>query len=96
MFTGALRRAIVVKAHPEHAATTLKIISNRAPLPWSQKKPILTSFISSSHKRTFKTHLEFQDKTSATLGYLSPVALSTLIYSLNLIQMSLYLAFDFL
>lgn len=95
MFTGALRRAIVVKAHPVHAAATLKIISNRAPLPWGQEEPILTRFISSSHKRTFKTHLEFQDKTSATLGYLSPVASSTLIYSCTLMQMSFYLAFDF-
>ncbi|CAB1428364.1 unnamed protein product [Pleuronectes platessa] len=31
MFTGPLRRAIVVKAHPVHAAATLKIISTKAP-----------------------------------------------------------------
>lgn len=53
MFTGFLRRAIVVKMHPEHGAATLKIISNRAPLPWRQMKHILTSFISSGHKRAF-------------------------------------------
>lgn len=51
MFTGFLRRAIVVKTHPKHEMATLKIISNRAPLPWRQMKPILTSFI---RKRTFK------------------------------------------
>lgn len=67
MFTGSLRWAIVVKAHPVHGKATLKIISNRAPLPWGQKKPILTRFIRASHKRTFKTHLEFQDKTSPRL-----------------------------
>lgn len=51
MFTGFLRRSIVVKTHPKHVTATLKIISNRAPLPRRQMKPILTSFI---RKRTFK------------------------------------------
>lgn len=78
MFTGSLRWAIVVKAHPVHAKATPKIISSRAPLPWGQMKPILTRFIRPTHKSTFKTHLEFQDKTSALLVYLSPVAISLL------------------
>lgn len=78
MFTGSLRWAIVVKEHAMHAKATLKILSSSAPLPWGQKKLILTRFIRPTHKRTFKTHLEFQDKTSATLVYLSPVAISLL------------------
>lgn len=85
MFTGSLRRAIVVKVHPLHAVATLKIISNRAPLPWGQEEPVLTRFISLSHRRTFKTHFEIQDKTSSTLGYL-PWPPRPLIYSPKLMQ----------
>ncbi len=78
MFTSALRWAIVVKAHPVHAKAALKIVSYRSPLPRGQMKPILTRFIRSTHKRTFKTHFEFWDKTSATLVFLFPVAISLL------------------
>lgn len=36
MFTGSLRWAIVAKVQTVYAEATLKIISERAPLPWSQ------------------------------------------------------------
>lgn len=75
--TCSLRWAIVVNAHPVHAKATLKIISSWAPLPWGQKEPILTRFIRPA-TRTFKTYLEFQDKTSTTLVDLSSVAISLL------------------
>lgn len=64
-FTSSFRRAIVVIAHPVHAAATVKIISNRPRCPGA----ILTRFINSSHKRTFKIHLAFLDKTSTMLSY---------------------------
>lgn len=40
MFTGSLSWTIVAKVQTVHAEATLKIISERAPLPWSQSGPI--------------------------------------------------------
>lgn len=51
---------------------------NRASVPRGQKQPILTRFQRSTHMRIFKTHLEFREKTFATLVYPSPVAISLL------------------
>lgn len=44
------------------------------------KQPDLTRFIRLTHKRTFKTHLEFRDKTASELVYPPPVGIALYLF----------------